>query len=80
MTNTVSVEEADDPQPVSLSDEERRWLRELPINLALEKIKKGHWDQRCITCQGWIGNHSIKKMKKCVQTQWKKEHDAGLQS
>jgi hypothetical protein len=60
-------------RPILLSDEERRWLVELPINLALQKIIKGHWQERCFTCGSFIGNHSIKKAKKCVVTQQDKE-------
>lgn len=63
----------DNLRPLLLSDDERRWLMELPIGLALQKIIKGHWEERCFTCGRFIGNHSIKKAKKCVTAQWKKE-------
>lgn len=56
-----------------LSDEEREWLQGgLPIDLALQKIMKNHYSERCITCERFIGNHSLKAAKRCIKDEFKK--------
>jgi hypothetical protein len=56
-----------------LSDQEREWLHGgIPIDLALQKILKNHFSEKCITCGKFIGNHSLKAARRCVLTEFKK--------
>lgn len=57
-----------------LTDEEQEWFHGgLPIDLALQKIIRNHHSERCVTCSRFIGSHTVKAAKKCIQTQAKEE-------
>lgn len=73
----MSDTEETEIQPVALNTEERGWLEDLPLNLALEKIQRNHTSERCVTCKRFIGNHSLRQMKSCLAKLWNEEEERG---
>jgi hypothetical protein len=51
---------------LSLTKDEVIEYQTLPQNIRLTRYMKSHKDERCPYCKRLVGNHSLKRFKRCV--------------
>jgi len=51
---------------LSLTEEEAAEFETLPKRMRIERYMKYHRTDKCVTCGGFVGNHSTNKFLKCA--------------
>lgn len=54
---------------LSLTDEEANEFETLLKTLRIERYIKTHREDKCVSCGGFVGNHSTKKFLKCAASE-----------